>query len=85
MAIQEQSTTVYYAPTKGRRYFSKSYAIKAEAKAIIYKHFPQINENGIDWQEQSGESFDIEIHRQHYYEKRHAQLCRAIKNRMQRK
>lgn len=38
--IERKQAVVYYAPTKGRRYFSKAAAIKAEAKAIINKHFP---------------------------------------------
>ncbi len=38
MTIQSSVQVVYYAPTKGRRYFSKSAAINAEARAIIKKH-----------------------------------------------
>lgn len=38
--ITKTTATVYYAPTKGRRYFSKSAAIRAEARAIIKKHCP---------------------------------------------
>lgn len=38
--IERQQPIVYFAPTKGRRYFSKQAAIRAEAKAIINKHFP---------------------------------------------
>lgn len=40
MAITTKTATVYYAPTKGRRYFSKAAAIRAEACAIIKKHCP---------------------------------------------
>lgn len=38
--ITQTTAIVYYAPTKGRRYFSKSAAIHAEARAIIKKHYP---------------------------------------------
>lgn len=40
MAIIARPAMVYYAPTKGRRYFSKAAAIRAEARAIIKKHWP---------------------------------------------
>lgn len=39
--IERQQAIAYYAPTKGRRYFSKSAAINAEARAIIKKHFQE--------------------------------------------
>jgi hypothetical protein len=38
--ITKTTETVYYAPTKGRRYFSRAAAIRAEARAIIEKHVP---------------------------------------------
>lgn len=38
--IEKQQATVYYAPTRGRRYFTRSAAINAEARAIIKKHYP---------------------------------------------
>ena len=38
--IERQQPIVYFAPTKGRRYFSKSSAINAEARAIIKKYYP---------------------------------------------
>lgn len=40
MSITKKQATVYYAPTKGRRYLSKTAAIRAEARAIIRKHVP---------------------------------------------
>ena len=41
--IQIQTARVYYAPTKGRRYFTKSAAIHAEAAAIILKKYPPVD------------------------------------------
>ncbi|CAI1037884.1 hypothetical protein [Serratia fonticola] len=38
--IQAQMAKVYYAPTKKRRYFSKSAAIRAETNAIIFARYP---------------------------------------------
>jgi hypothetical protein len=38
--IQIKTAKVYYAPTKGRRYFTKKAAINAEAIAIILKKYP---------------------------------------------
>lgn len=40
MSVEAKTATVYYAPTKGRRYLSKAAAVRAEARAIIEKHFP---------------------------------------------
>ncbi len=40
MCIQEMTVLVYYSPTRNRRYFSKEAAIKAEAKARIFKKYP---------------------------------------------
>jgi hypothetical protein len=40
MKIEKQITTVYHAPTRGRRYFSKQKAIWAEAMAIIFEAYP---------------------------------------------
>ncbi len=38
--IEKQTATVYYAPTKRRRYFSLQAAIHAEAVARIYRKHP---------------------------------------------
>lgn len=38
--VEKQTATVYYAPTRGRRYFSKQAAKHAEAVAMIYKKHP---------------------------------------------
>ena len=38
--IQIQRALVFYAPTKGRRYFTRNAAIHAEAVAIILKKYP---------------------------------------------
>ena len=54
--IELQTAKVYYAPTKGRRYFTKAAAIKAEALAIILKKYP--NE---DFEPDTGFFFDITI------------------------
>ncbi|MGL6089604.1 MAG: hypothetical protein ACRC07_06115 [Pseudomonas paracarnis] len=41
MSIISQQTTVYLAPTAGRRFLTKAAAINKEARAIIKKHFPE--------------------------------------------
>lgn len=38
--IEKTITTVYYAPTRGRRYFSKNAAINAEARVIVLRDNP---------------------------------------------
>jgi hypothetical protein len=48
--ITKQDAVVFYAPTAGRRYFTKPAAINAEAKAKINKKYPaeeyETDENG---------------------------------------
>ncbi|QBF27185.1 hypothetical protein EXN22_16345 [Pseudomonas tructae] len=51
MSIKAQQATVYYAPTAGRRFFTRSAAINKEARAIIKKHFP--DEPGHDCSEEA--------------------------------
>jgi len=38
--IEKQTTTVWYSPTRRRRFFTKNGAIHAEAVALIYKKNP---------------------------------------------
>ncbi|WNJ77775.1 hypothetical protein RJE46_14155 [Cedecea neteri] len=38
--ITKSTATVYFSPAKGRRYLSKSAAIHAETKAIIFSRYP---------------------------------------------
>lgn len=40
MPVTTEVVKVYYSPTRNRRYFSKEAAIKAEAKARIFKKYP---------------------------------------------
>ena len=40
MPVTTEVVKVYYSPTMNRRYFSKEAAIKAEAKARIFKKYP---------------------------------------------
>lgn len=40
MSIKTLQAQVYYAPTAGKRYFTKRAAINKEARAIIKKYFP---------------------------------------------
>ncbi|MEX6325173.1 hypothetical protein AB6F65_09850 [Providencia hangzhouensis] len=40
MTVTTEVAKVYYSPTRNRRYFSKEAAIKAEAKARIFKKYP---------------------------------------------
>lgn len=44
--ITAQKATVYYAPTKGRRYLTKAAAIHAEACAIIERKHETVNYPG---------------------------------------
>ena len=40
MPVTTEVVKAYYSPTRNRRYFSKEAAIKAEAKARIFKKYP---------------------------------------------
>lgn len=48
MSIVAQQTTVYLAPTAGRRFMTKAAAINKEARAIIKKHFPEVQPHDCD-------------------------------------
>ena len=38
--IKKQQATVWYSPSRGKRYLTKRAAISAEATALIYKRHP---------------------------------------------
>lgn len=48
MSIKVQQAAVYFAPTAGRRFFTKAAAINKEARAIIKKHFPEVKPHDCD-------------------------------------
>ena len=62
--IEIQTAKVYYAPTKGRRYFTKSAAIKAEALAIILKKYPVV-----DFEPETGFYADIRTEQPERFER----------------
>lgn len=71
--IEQQTATVWYAPTRRRRYLSKNGAIKGEATALILKKHP-IEPSDHD----TGEGFDIRYHEPERFEKMHRRMCRLI-------
>lgn len=73
--IQKQIATVWYAPTRGRRYFSKTAAISAEATALILKKYPLE-----PYEEDTGYSYDIRVDDPDHFNKLHNRLCRILKN-----
>lgn len=72
--IVKQVVTVYYAPTRGRRYFIKSAAIKNEAIAIILKKYP-IEHFEFD----TGHSYDIRYDEPDRFERMLSLLSYKIK------
>lgn len=68
--IKQQITTVWHAPTRGRRYFSKRAAINAEAKAIIYAKYPPE-----PYESDTGHGFNIDIDEPERYEIMHRRMC----------
>jgi len=80
--VEVQTTKVFFAPTKGRRYLTKRAAIHNEAVSIIYKYHPRISE--VDEYEGSyctypGEHWDIREDKPEYFERRYNQLVKALK------
>lgn len=79
--IKTSQATVYFAPTKGRRYLTKWGAIRAEARAIIYKHFPAPERILFADPAEIGGEFDIEIDAPERYQRYFKALCRALNRR----
>lgn len=73
--IEKQQATVWLAPTKGRRYFTRKAAIKAEARALIFKKYPK-EENHDEFR--SWIDYDIEQAEPERYEKMHRRMCRIL-------
>lgn len=73
--ISKQISTVWYAPTRGRRYLSKKSAINAEAKAIIYKKYPPE-----PYEDDTGNCYNIDIDEPERYMKMHRRLALKLKN-----
>ena len=72
--IIKETAIVYYAPTRGRRYFVKSAAIKNEAIAIILKRYP-IEHFEFD----TGHSYDIRYDEPERFERMLSLLSYKIK------
>jgi hypothetical protein len=73
--IEKQQATVWYAPTRKRRYLSKSGAIKGEATALILKRYPVE-----PYEKDTGAGFDIRHNEPKRFEKMHRRMCRIIGN-----
>lgn len=87
--IEITTAKVYIAKTKGlngRRYLTKKAAINAEAQAMIYKIFPYEFWDGDrdEWGQLASpqEINDIKEDSPEWFWRRHAQLCRALKNKI---
>jgi hypothetical protein len=71
--ISAIETTVYYS-TRHRKYISKASAIKAEARAIIFKRYP-----AEPFESDTGHSYHIDLDEPERYHKMHRRLCRIIR------
>ena len=77
--IEEQQATVFYAPTRGRRYFSRRAAVKGEANAKIFDRYP------IEpFESDTGHHYDIRYDEPERYEKMLRRLSRLINNEVMR-
>jgi hypothetical protein len=81
--IERQQAIAYYAPTRGRRYLTPAAAIKAEARAIINKHFPPEVPSPCGehcgWCGDPG--WSLEVDQPERYARYFAKLKRALRNR----
>ena len=81
--IESKICKVFYAPTKGRRYFTKKAAIHNEARAIIYKHYPRENYPctcGSNYCDCGAESIDIFEDNPDYAQRKYNLLVKALFN-----
>lgn len=73
--IEKQTATVWYAPTRGRRYLSRSGAIKGEAYAlIIKKHPPEPPDYDTGYP-----GYHIKYQDPDRFEKMHRRMCKLIR------
>ena len=71
--IKKMNAVVYFAPTRGRRFLSKSAAISAEARAIIYKKYP------IEpFEPDTGHRYDIKFDEPSRYQVMHRRLSKIL-------
>ena len=81
MRIEKKQAAVYFAPTARRRFFKKANAIKAEARAIIRKHFPIEPSHNCDeycgWCGDPG--WSLEIDQPERFDRYMAKLIAALK------
>ena len=85
--IKEITVKAYYSESAKRKYFSRTSAISAEARGIIYKHFPRVSESNEyegSYCTYVGEHYDIAEESPDYFYRRHEQLCKAIRGRIKR-
>ena len=73
MSVTRQEAIVFYAPTAGRRYFSKVAAFNAEARAQILNEYPPYPGDHVNPPE------DIRFDDPEWYEKEHAKIVAKLK------
>ena len=71
--IEVQTAKIYYAPIRGRRYFSKFAAIHAETTAIILKKYPIEH-----FESDTGACYDIRFDDEERYAKMYRRLKRLM-------
>lgn len=79
--ITKTTATVWHSSAKGRRYFSRSAAIRAEARSIIYKLYPSEGRESDEYGRTTYPGYDI----QYDEPERYAKLYRRIKRLVERK
>ena len=79
MNIIKKNKIVYYAPTRGRHFFSKRAAVSAEAKSLIYNYQPY-EEADYDHtgRRLACTGWNIEHDEPERYKKLHGRLCRML-------
>jgi hypothetical protein len=75
--IKPRIALTWYAPTRGRRYFSKRAAINAEATAMILKKYPVE-----PWEEGFSHGYDIRVDETERFNALHSRVCRMLNRQM---
>lgn len=78
--ITSETTIVYRAPTRGRRFLTLNGALYAEAKSLIYKKYPNVNEYFESDTGHSERGYNIEYDEPDRYERMHSRLMFILKN-----
>ncbi len=77
LVVKQMTATVWFSPVKGRRYLSKSAAIRAETRAKIFDRYP-IESAEYDSVGMTYPGWSIEVDEPERYSKMYRRLRRLV-------